>query len=476
MAGKTYDLTPKDVKPVKTTYRRISTRFPVPESIPILENLRKYEPVSMSGQPPVVWDRAEGVQVYDKWGNMWLDWSSGVLVTSAGHGRQEIRQAVIAQVEHGLLHNYCFPSEMRARLAEKLVACAPDKLDKAFILTTGSEAVECALKLARTYAVQKHGWHKTVMVSFNRSFHGRTLGSQLAGGIPALKTWIREPRVVPVGAGEGGGWQERPERALADQFVQVPFPDGFRTEDTSFDLFERSLAEQGVDPNQVCGVITETYQGGGASFAPKEYMQQLARWCAEHDALLIFDEIQAGFGRTGTFWGFEHYDVVPDLMTLGKALSGSLPISAVVGRADVMNLYGPGEMTSTHTGNPVCAAAALASIDLIEKENLVENARAMGEVLQGELDKLRRKYPQVIGARHGRGLVAGLHMVKSGSKEPDGDLAFRVVANCARKGLLMFSPVGFGGGTVKVSPPLVIGEEAIMDGIAALDEAIAEAL
>jgi len=263
---------------------------------------------------------------------------------------------------------------------------------------------------------------------------------------------------------------------LPEQFVQVRFPDGFRTEDTSFELFEQTLGEKGVDPDQVCGVITETYQGGGASFAPTEYIQNLAGWCEKHDVLLIFDEIQAGFGRTGTFWGFEHYGIVPDLVTLGKAISSSLPLSAVLGRSDVMDLYGPAEMTSTHTGNPVCCAAALASIGVIEKEDLVGNARVVGELLQSELDGLKEKYPDVIGARHGRGLVAGLHMVKPGSKEPDGDLAFRIVGKCYQKGLLMFAPVGFGGATVKIAPPLVIDKEAVLEGVAVLDEAIVEAL
>jgi len=224
----------------------------------------------------------------------------------------------------------------------------------------------------------------------------------------------------------------------------------------------------------VAGVITETYQGGGASFPPPEYIQSLAKWCEDNHILLIMDEIQSAFGRTGTMFGFEHYGVVPDLICCGKAISSSLPVSAVVGRGDVMDLYAPRTMTSTHTGNPVCVAAALASIEIIERENLAENARKMGEVLQVGLAKVKEKYAEVIGAVHGKGLVAGLHMVKAGSKEPDGDLAFDIVGRCVEKGLLMFAPVGFGGATVKISPPLVITEDAVEEGVAVIDEAIGE--
>ncbi|NOZ21425.1 MAG: aspartate aminotransferase family protein [Planctomycetes bacterium] len=444
---------PKDVPKVDTPFRRIATQIPVPESIPVLEKLRTYEPVSMSGQPLVVWDRAEGFQIHDKWGNIWLDWSSGVLVTNCGHGRDEVREAISSQVDHGLLHSYCFANEPRALLAEKLVSVSPDPLDKVFILTTGSEATENAVKLARTHGIKTGGRSKIGIVTFENAFHGRTLGAQQAGGIPALKEWIVN---------------------LDPAFYQVPFPDGFRCEDRSFSLFEKSLAEQGADPDSVAGVMTETYQGGGASFAPPEYIQALAEWCKRHGALLIMDEVQAGFGRTGKMFGFEHYGIVPDLVCCGKGISSSLPVSAVIGRSEIMNQYGPGEMTSTHTGNPVCAMAALANIKLIEKEGLAENARKMGQVLHKGLGEIAEKHSDIIGACHGLGLVAGLHMVKPGGKDPDGDLAFRIIERSVEKGLLFFAPVGFGGATVKIAPPLTITEEAVWDGVHALSEAIEE--
>ena len=455
MAGRAYDLTPRDVPHVDTKWRKIVTKIPVPESIRVLEDLRRYEPRSMQGQPPVVWDKASGCQVHDRWGNTWLDWSSGVLVANAGHANPDVCQAIRDQVDYGLIHNYCFPSEVRSRLAAKLVEVAPEGIERAFLLTTGAETTECAIKLARAQGLEKGGPSKVVVVTFSNAFHGRTLGAQQAGGIPALKEWIVN---------------------LDPGFVQVPFPDGFRCEDISFDLFERCLADQGVDADDVAGVMTESYQGGGASFAPPEYIQRLREWTTAHGALLVMDEVQAGFGRTGTFWGFEHYGIIPDLICCGKGISSGLPLSALLGRADIMDLFAPGSMTSTHTGNPICTASALANIEYILRENVVEQARAAGEVLHAELNKLRERFPLVVGDVQGLGMVAGVHLVKPGTKEPDGDLAFEVVTGCMERGLLMFSSVGVGGATVKIGPPLTTPQDAIREGVAVLAEALEAAL
>ena len=453
--AKTFAMKPKSVPLVDTQFRKIKTRIPVPESLPILESLRLHEPISMTGQPLVLWDHAQGAAVYDKWGNQWIDWSSGVLITNAGHNHPRINQAIIEQARKGLLTSYCFPNDPRARLVELLVKITPKELSKAFILTTGAETVECALKLMRTYGLKKGGPEKITIVSFDKSFHGRTLGAQMLGGSPALKEWIVN---------------------LDPDIVQVPFPDGFRNPDTGFSSFENALATKNIDPDGVAGVIMETYQGGGASFAPKEYMQQLRKWCDRHDVLLTLDEVQAAFGRCGKLFGFEHYSIVPDLICLGKGISSSLPVSAVVGREEVMNQYGPNEMTSTHTGNPICAAAAVANINAIIDEGIPEHAAKMGDILHQSLAGLKDKYVDNIGAVQGKGLVAGIHMVKPGSSEPDGELAWEIVNSCVGKGLLMFSPVGFGGATVKINPPLVIEKGALIEGLSVLDEAFEECL
>ena len=453
--GRAYDITPKDTQKIETKYRRIATKLPVPESLPILERHRKYEPASMTGQPPVVWDRAEGISVYDSWGNKWLDWSSGVLVTNAGHGNPKIVEAIVKQAKRPLLHNYCFPSEMRSRLAERIVEISDPAFDKVFLLTTGSESTENAIKLARTYGVKVGGRKKIKILSFMRAFHGRTMAAQLAGGIPALKEWIVE---------------------LDPTFVQVDYPDGFRCEDTSFEFFLKQLEDEGATPDTLAGVITEAYQGGGASFAPVEFMQALRKWCEENDIVLISDEVQACFGRTGKLFAFEHYGIVPDLVCCGKGITSGLPLAAVVGKSKIMDLYGPGEMTSTHTGNPLCCAAALANIEFMMENDLVGNAAKMGDVLHTGLAEITRKYGEIIGAHHGKGLVAGLHMVKPGTKDADGDLAFEIINRAFRKGLLMFSPVGTGGATVKIAPPLVVTQGAIKEGLEVLDQAIAESV
>lgn len=453
--GKEFSITPRQVPRVETKYRRIVTPLPHPDSLPTLEKLRQFEPQSMRGQPPLVWDRAEDIFVYDKYGNRWLDWSSGVLVTNAGHGAPEVRKAIIEQVNSGLLHNYVFPSEERAALAEQLVQLAPRGLDKAFLLSTGSEATECAIKLARAHGIRKGGNTKIGIVGAERGFHGRTLGAQQAGGIPGQKGWIvnEDPAIV-----------------------QVAFPDGYWTEDTSFNGFLATLDRKGLKPSQVAGVIFETFQGVGPDFAPTDYIRQLAQWCKANEVILIFDEVQAGFGRSGKFWAFEHYDVIPDVICCGKGISSSLPLSAVIGRTEVMDQFPPGSMTSTHTGNPICCAAAMASIRKILSENLTANAACMGQILGAGLKQIQARHSAVIGHYSSRGLVGGLQMTKPGKKEPNHDLAHSIVERCFHKGLLFFSPVGAWGQTVKIAPPLTIGEEAVREGLSVLSETVDEAV
>ena len=452
--AKEFPLISTDVKPVSTKFRKLSGPIPNSATIKEIEKLREAEPLSMRGQPPVIWDRAEGVNVYDAYGNMWLDFSSGVLITNAGHGRKKIADAIISQASKPLLTTYCFPNEARVKLVRKLVSLAPQGLNKVFVLSTGAETTECALKLMRTYGRKTGTDDKSVIVSFENSFHGRTLGAQQMGSLGG-QAWIKN---------------------LDPEIVQVPFPDGFRCEEASFELFERTLARLGVEPDNVGGVISETYQGAGPNFMPKQYAKNLRKWCDKYGALLCFDEVQAGFGRCGTMWGFELYDVLPDLFCIGKGVSSSLPISAVIGADKVMNLYGPNEMTSTHSGNPICCAAALASIEVIEQEKLVENAAKVGLVLQEHLQLIKGEFSDVIGFAPSAGLVGGLLMVKKSSKDPDNELAWNVVNLCFRKGLLMFAPVGVGGGCVKIAPPLCISEEAVKEGCEVIREAVKEAL
>ncbi len=450
--GREFPLEPVAVPFVETIHRKIKTPIPVPESIELIAKMRHFEPRSMSGQPPVVWQRGEGFHILDPYGNRWLDFSSGVLVTASGHGHPKIKQAIVEMAEQGLYHAYGFPTEIRSRLVEKIVSLLPDELNRVFLLTTGSEAIECCIKLARTHG-GRIGPNKNVLVSFVHAFHGRTMGSQLAGGIPGLKTWMGE---------------------LDRRFVQAPYPDEYRTRDNTFAGFEKALAEQGIDAESVCGVLSETYQGVNAKMWPVEYARAMRQWCDRHGALLIFDEVQAGFGRTGKWFGFEHDGVVPDLAAFGKGISGGMPLSAVAGKETTMNLYGPGEMTSTHSANPICAAAALANIEIIETEGLVENAARLDPILKSGLEAIQSVSNGHIGRVDSVGLVGALQFTKRGTTEPDPDTAWLVTKKCVEAGLLLFAPVGVGGGAIKLNPPLMITEEALKEGLGVVRQAVAQ--
>lgn len=447
-----YDLTPVVVPTVETKYRTIRTALPVPESLPILEQLRASEPRSMQGQPPVVWHKAEGSIVSDAWGNRWIDWSSGVLITNIGHGHPAVKAALQEMISQGLLSTYVFSHAKRAELAKMLQSISPDPARyRVFLLSSGSEATENCIKLAKTYAKEKYGPHKKYFIGFNNAFHGRTMGAQLAGGMEKGKAWMVD----------------------RDQtFKQVPFPDGYKNEDTSFDLFLKSLAEQGVQPQDIAGVMSESYQGCGPDFFPVEYAQKLEQFCREHDIVLIMDEVQSGFGRTGKMFCFQHYGITPDLIACGKGISSSLPISAVVGREDIMGLYAPGSMTSTHSGSPLPVAAAVANLKVLLEENLPERAAKMGEIMLPELARIQQKYPDRLGVMHGMGLVAGLLCVKPGTKILDPETALKINVECFHRGLLMFAPVGVSGECLKIAPPLTIPEDCLRESLQVFEEAV----
>lgn len=434
---------------------KLVTEIPGPKARQYLEMSRRYEPRSMSEQPPVVWADAHGVWVTDVDGNTFLDFSSGVLVVNAGHSHPKIVSAVQEQAGR-VINCYDFVNQYRPALAKKLVEITPGNLDRAFILTTGAETIEAAMKMARKYTGRKE------IIAFQGAFHGRTYGAMSAGGKRS-------------GSGTRGFGPFLPQVYLAPFAFcyRCVFDKTYPECDTwCFDYLDW-LVETETE-SDIAAVITETYQGGaGSIIPPPEWMAKLDRWCRARDVVLIIDEVQASFGRTGKLFGFQHYDVTPNLLCLGKGISSTLPVAAVVGESRIMDALGPGSMSSTHGGNPLGARAALANIAVILDEKLPQNAAKMGERLAQRFADLESKHP-CLGDARGMGLVWGLEIVKDKqAKQPDAEAAARIVMDACRHGLLMIAPIGLYGNVLRIAPPLVITREQLDTGVDILDAALA---
>jgi len=434
---------------------KLVTEIPGPKARQYLEMSRRYEPRSMSEQPPVVWADAHGVWVTDVDGNTFLDFSSGVLVVNAGHSHPKIVSAVQEQAGR-VINCYDFVNQYRPALAKKLVEITPGNLDRAFILTTGAETIEAAMKMARKYTGRKE------IIAFQGAFHGRTYGAMSAGGKRS-------------GSGTRGFGPFLPQVYLAPFAFcyRCVFDKTYPECDTwCFDYLDW-LVETETE-SDIAAVITETYQrGAGSIIPPPEWMAKLDRWCRARDVVLIIDEVQASFGRTGKLFGFQHYDVTPNLLCLGKGISSTLPVAAVVGESRIMDALGPGSMSSTHGGNPLGARAALANIAVILDEKLPQNAAKMGERLAQRFADLESKHP-CLGDARGMGLVWGLEIVKDKqAKQPDAEAAARIVMDACRHGLLMIAPIGLYGNVLRIAPPLVITREQLDTGVDILDAALA---
>ena len=447
---------------VQSKYRRMVTPIPAPESKAIFETLKRCEPRALATQVPVVWDRAQGFQVYDPYGNCWIDFTSGILVANAGHSHPHVTKTLMEHIQNKPLHSYLFATEVRARLVEKLIEITPANLTKVFLLSTGTESVDCAIKLSRLYTMQKSET-KTAIVSFENSFHGRTMGAQQLYSVKKYKTWITSPD---------------------PDIHHVPYPRccdcpwGKECYDNCgqecFDNCLKKLKDDGVDLSRISSIFLEGYQGmRGPIFAPNDFAQALRKWCDSNDSLLIVDEIQSGFGRTGKLFSYQHYGIEADMVCCGKGISSSLPLSAVFGRDDIMDVPDHGHMTSTHTGNPLCCAAALASIEVLEMENLIEAAAEKGKLIAAEFEKIKQLYPDRVSMISGKGLVHAIFFVKAGTNEPDIELSVRVVEKCIEKGLMLFVTAN---GTIKICPPLSIPTEPLLEGIEVIAETLGQCL
>lgn len=448
---------PKNVAKVDTKHRRITTKIPVPESLEIIERSIKYEPWSMNHQLYAVWDRAVGYQVFDKWGNVWIDFSSGIFVTNSGHGNPDMVEALREMIDKPLLNSYYYFLEQRSLLAEQLVNMAPAHMDKVFFLTTGAEATECSMKLCRMHG-RKTRPDKVVMLAFAGAFHGKTLGAQTMSGKPAAQEWIGKPD---------------------PNIIHLPCPaNPFESMDQIYDeeagrkKFEEdisTLEKHGLNPDTLAGAIFEPYQGWAALFYPIGYIKALRDYLTKHDALLVSDEVQAGFGRTGKLFGYEYYGVSADLICCGKAVSGALPLSAVLGSRDLLDV--DGSLNSTHGGSPLPVTSALANLRFFEKEDLVRKAKEKEAILKEKFHELQKCFPERIASIHGMGMAFAAVVVKPGTHELDVELVDRVIERAFEKGLMSIRTMT---GTIKVGPPLTIPDDALREGMDVIKESMEE--
>lgn len=443
-----FNIIPREVPKVQTKNRKICTKLPVPESMEILKKHMRYEPWSMNHQLLAVWDRAIDYQIFDKWGNTWIDFSSGIFVTNVGHGNPDLVEAIRAMVDKPMLSSYYYGLEQRALLAEQLVKMAPKGMDKVFFLTTGSETTECALKLCRIHG-KKISENKIGILSFMGAFHGKTLGAQTMAGNPAAQQWI----------------------GRLDPFIyHLPCPtDAFQSMEQIYDeewgreVFARDIQQlerQGIDLDTIAGCIIEPYQGWAALFYPIGYVKALREFLTERQALFVSDEVQAGFGRTGKLFGYEHYGVVPDIICCGKAVSGALPLSAVLSRKEILDV--DSSLNSTHGGSPLPVASALANLKYIQKYDLVNQAKKNEVVIRQKFEELQQCFPNRICSIHGLGMAFAAVVVKPGTTELDIELVDRTIERAYEKGLMSVRTMT---GTIKIGPPLTIPQDALIEGM-----------
>jgi 4-aminobutyrate aminotransferase/diaminobutyrate-pyruvate transaminase/4-aminobutyrate aminotransferase/(S)-3-amino-2-methylpropionate transaminase len=448
----TFGQHPQPTERIETRYRRIVTPLPAPGSLDQLRRAARLFPAVNCYQPPIVWDRAEGFQVFDAHGNCWIDFSSTAVMANSGHGHPAIRDSLVRHAREGLLAQFNFASEIRIRLAERLLELAPPGVEKVYFWTTGSEAIESAVRLAREWGRRRDPW-KYHLVSFTDDYHGCTLAAHQLSGDSAAKPWLPHPDAgihrfaFPDGKGRAPGDGE---------------PDWH-------DSIRQSIARCGIEPHHVAAVVVETLQGWGAVPFPPRYIQALRRWADEHDVLLVFDEIQTGFGRTGRWFAHQHYGVRADLICIGKGVTSTLPLAAVLGPAEVLDVLPPGEVTTTHAAHPLCCAAALANLDVLEGEKLVDAAARTGEIVRAELQKIRRRWPDHIAEVSGLGLLNAIHFCDPRTGRLDPVLARDVTFEAVRRGVMLFQ---VNRPTVKICPPLVIPPEAAVEGVGAVGEAL----
>lgn len=450
-------LKPKKIPLVKTKHRVIKTSIPSPSFVKDYARLHKREPallLEMLGKLPVSWDRAVNFQVFDRDGNRWIDFTSGIFVANAGHANPLIISAIKRQLAQPLLHSYSYVTDIRAKFLDKLIELTPAFCQKALLFSAGAEATEAAFVLMKAYG-QNINKNKIGIISFKKAMHGVTMAAEMMrGDQETLEIYGQENPTI--------------HRLI------FPYP-WIDTNLSSAERFKKDIAvliKEGMDVKKIAGFMIEAYQGWGAIFYPAGYIEALAKFAKKHNILVCFDDIQAGFGRTGKLFAYQHYAVEPDLICIGKGMSSSLPLSAVIGRDKVMEApIGFGFTHSTHSGNPLSCAAGLANLEAIKRGSLVKQAARRGKILFEGLNKIKNKFPSRVSYVLGRGLIAAILFKNPKTGEADGEFPSRVCERAMQKGLIL---VHTGRESIKIAPPLTIADAALREGVEVLAESIAE--
>lgn len=399
--------------------------------------------------------RAENAELWDADGRRYLDFAVGIAVNNTGHRHPKVMAAVAEQAQ-AFTHT-CFhvaPYESYIHLAERLNAITPgDFPKKTMLVSSGAEAVENAIKMARAFT------GRSGVIAFTGAFHGRTLlGMALTG------------KVMPYKKNFG---------AMPPEVVHAPFPNEFHgvSEDEALRTLEGMLAAT-VDPERIAAMIVEPVQGeGGFNIAPYGFLRALREICDRHGIVLIADEVQAGMARTGTMFGFEHAGVVPDVITMAKGLAGGFPLSAVTGRAEIVDAPHPGGVGGTYGGNPIAVAASHAVLDVIRDEDLCARAAEIGEKIRARLTALAaRQGMECIGDVRGLGAMNAFELVKDrDSRAPDADLTAAIVAEAEARGLILLS-CGTRFNVIRLLPPLTIPWEQLDEALDIIETSVEAAV
>jgi len=405
----------------------------------------------ISNQLPVFVERAKNAEIWDVEGRRYIDFASGIAVVNTGHLHPDVQQAVARQLE--AFSHTCFmvtPYAVAVELAEKLNARVPGSTPKKSIfVTTGAEAVENAIKIARAYT------GRSGVIAFGGGFHGRTFMAMALTG-----------KVAPYKAAFG---------PFPAEIFHAPYPIEYHGVSVADSLAAiEHIFKYDIEPSRVAAIIIEPVMGeGGFYIAPVEFMRALRKLCDQHGIVMIVDEIQTGFARTGRMFAVEHSGIEPDLMTLAKSLAGGFPLAAVVGKAAIMDAPGPGGLGGTYAGSPIACAAALAVLDVIDKEQLCACADAIGNAMTRRLRDAAKRTP-AIGDVRALGAMVSIEIVKNGdAHQPDADLTKALVKLAAAKGLVILS-CGLYGNVIRFLVPLTAGDQLIEEGMTVFLESLTE--